>query len=235
MSNLLCSVLVAFAAQQDPDAALDAFQKSWREGDDDGRIAAIEALAETKHAKVLARLAPLVASGPSRIRGAAAKALGEFSEHRRPASTALLNALPANAKDTPVLDAIFQSIVRLQEPGASPALARFFDDKDIQTARGAIAASGKLGHPGVVDPLIAVVARCEKLIKANSGDAVEYVDPNTGTAVVARPDTDRHARAKALHDAATQSLRSLTGASHASAEAWAAWWARNRANFPAPK
>lgn len=232
MTILLALLL---AVQDDPDAALDDFQKAWRDADDDGRIAAIEALAPVRHPKVVSRLGPLLSVGSSRVRGAAAKALGGFADHRKPASTALLNGLAPNAKDTPVLDAIFQSLVALQEPGSALSLTRVFDDKDFATAKGAIAATGKLGHPGAVDGLIGVLARSEKLIKSNSGDSAVYNDPTTGASVVASPDADRRARAKGLHAAATQSLRELTGASHPSSEAWAVWWVKNRANFPLPK
>lgn len=234
--TLFALVLALSPLQDDPDAALDAFQKALREAtDDDGRILAIETLAKTPSAKGVTKLAAVLGTGSSRVRGAAAKALGEFSEHRKPAATALLNGLAANPKDTPVLDAIFQALVRLQDPGSALGLARFFDDKEFGLAKGSVTAAGKLGHPGVVDGLIVVLARSEKLLKANSGDAVEVTDPNTGASVVARPDTDRHARAKALHAAATESLRQLTGASNPSSDAWTAWWAKNRANFPAPK
>lgn len=231
---LLALAFALLPVQDDPDA-VDVFQKAFREAaDDDGRILAIEALAQAKPPKGVARLAPLLAAGSSRVRGAAAKALGEFSEQPRPAATALLNGLALNPKDTPVLDAIFQALVRLQEPASALGLTRFFDDKDFALAKGSVTAAGKLGHSGVVDALIAVVARSEKLLKANSGDSVEVTDPNTGASVVARPDTDRHARAKALHAAATESLRQLTGASHSSSDAWAAWWAQNRSKVPAP-
>ena len=234
--------LAAFAClalpvlQEDPGAALDAFQKAWREAaDDDARILAIEALGHARPAKAVTRLAPLLGAGSSRVRGAAAKALGGFADHRKPAAVALLNGLAANPKDTPVLDAIFQALILLQEPSSAAGLARFFDDKDLPTARGAVTAAGKLGNPGVVDGLIAVLARTEKHLKSASGDAVEVTDPTTGATVVARPDADRQARAKALHAAATESLRLLTGSAHPSSEAWAVWWARNRSNVPVPK
>lgn len=236
MTPLFLAWAVLLPLQEDPDAAVEAFQKAFREAaDDDSRILAVETLAKAQPAKGVAKLAPLLGAGSSRVRGAAAKALGEFADHRKPASTALLNGLAVNTKDTPVLDAIFQALVRLQEPTSALGLPRFFDDKDFSLAKGSVTAVGKLGHSGAVDALIAVLARTEKLLKANSGDAVEVTDPNTGASVVARPDTDRHARAKALHAAATESLRQLTGVSHPSSDAWTAWWAQNRSRFPAPK
>jgi HEAT repeat protein len=232
MQTLAWLILALSPAQDDKaaDEALKAFTAEFKGADAD-RVAAVAKLAQTKHAKVASKLGSLLPGGPTQVRIAAAKSLGDFADHKKPAATALANAIAPNAKEIPVLDPIFEAIGKLQEPGVVPVLVRYFEDKDVELAKRAVAAAGRVQSPTAIDPLIALLAKSQKAAKSGGGGGVGFNDPATGAGVVLGADQTAKARADALVQASNAALQAITGETHATSDAWSAWWAKNRATF----
>ena len=212
------------------DEALKAFAAEFK-GDDAEKIAAVYKLGQTKHPKTAAKLGSLLPSGPTQVRIAAAKALGEYADHKKPAAAVLIAAIAPNVKEVPVLDPILESLGKLQEPGAVPVLVRYFEDKDVELAKRAVTTTGKVQSPAAIDPLLAVLSKSEKVVKSNSGGGVGYTDPTSGAGVVMDGNTNQRMRAQTLLTAANGALQAITGETHTTADAWSAWWAKNRATF----
>jgi HEAT repeat protein len=226
------ALLLAVPLQDDKEAddALKAFTADFK-GADAERAAAVTQLASVKHKKVASKLGTLLVGGPAPVRVAAAKALAEFTDLKKQAAAALVAALAPNAKEFPVLDPILESLAKLQEPSSVPPLLRLFEDKDTDLAARAMNAVGRIGHPSGIDALIAALAKAEKIVKANSGGGLLYVDPTTGAGVVLGGATDQKARAQTLLNASNGALQAITGETHATSQAWTAWWTANRATF----
>lgn len=216
--------------------AVDAFKKAFK-GTDPEKNAAIEDLAKVQHPKTISKLVSiLTAPEPTNVRATAARMLGKFTEHKKPAAVALANVLAATLKDPNIFGPICDALGELQEPSVVPALVRYFEEKDDLVARRTLWAAGKIGSPTAIDTIIALLARQEKILKANSDTTGVGVSAsnnnNTGAAgVVAGPDTRARDRAQGLASGANQALKDITKESNTTAEAWAAWWAKNKATF----
>jgi HEAT repeat protein len=237
---LFLSFMLAFApAVQDDKAAekaaaeaVDAFKKAFK-GTEAEKLGALQDLAKVQHPKTIAKLASVVANPEAtNIRQSAARALAQFAEQKKPAATALCNLLPALVPEPPVFGAVCDALGDLQEASALPTLSRFFDDKDEGVARRTLTAAGKIGSPASVEPLISLLSRYEKAAKAGTGGAgVGYTDPKTGAGVVAGTDSKARDRAQAMVSTLNGALREITKEPHTTAEAWSAWWAKNKATF----
>jgi HEAT repeat protein len=239
VTTLALLLILAQAAAQDEKAldkaateASDAFKKAFK-GTEAEKIAAIEQVASVQHSKTANRLAGVLEGNESaRVRSAAVKALGRFSEQRKPAATVLASALPAHKGEPGLFSAICSAMEDLQEPSVIPTLVRFFDDKDEAIATRALEAAGKVGSSAAIDPLIAIVTHSEKIIKNASRQASTVVtNPNTGEQFVTPPETRARDRARVLMNAANHALKSLTNEPISTGEAWSAWWAKNKYTF----
>ena len=242
MTTVSLAFVLAVAAQDDKEAekaatdALEQFQKAYK-GTDEERKAAVEELAKTQHPKVASKLGAILAGvTPSPVRVAAARALGGFTEQKKPATAALANAIPANAKEPGVLTQLFEAIGKLQDPSAVPLLARYYDDKELALAQNAVFTTGKVGSASGIDPLIAVLARHEKAAKpagASIGVAANGTNPNQAGGVVVSGSSSnaQRERAQAMVSAANQALQEITKEKLTTADAWTAWWTKNKATF----
>ena len=240
------ALLLSFAAQDDKEAekaataALDQFQKTFKGADQD-RISAIDELAKVQHPKVATKLGSLLtASLSTPVRVAAAKALGGFSENKKPAAMALAKAIGPNAKEPNVYNQIFENIANLHEPSSAPLLAPYYDDKDLLIAQNAIFTTGKVGSGAGVDPLIAALSKNEKIAKpsgSGGGIGVQSNNPGAqgGLVVGGNSNSAAKERAQALVAAANQALQNIAKEQLAGSDAWSAWWAKNKANFNAKK
>lgn len=242
MTFALAFLTLSFAPQEDKEAdkaaadALEKFQKAYK-GSDEERKTAIVELAKIQHAKVVSKLGTILSGAtPSPVRLAAVTALSGFTEQKKAATAALANAIPANAKEPALLSQIFEAIAKLQDPSAVPVLVRYFEDKDLSLAQNATFTTGKVGHPSGIDPLIALLARNEKAAKppgAGIGVTANGTNPGqTGGIVVSGSSSNaQRDRAQALVSAANRALQELTKEQLNTADAWTAWWAKNKATF----
>ena len=239
MIVLSLALLLAQAAAQDEKAlekaaaeACDVFKKAFK-GTEAEKIAAIDQVAAVQHKTTANRLAGVLEANEStRVRSAAVKALGKFTEQKKPAASVLASALPAHKAEPGLFSTICSAMEDLQDPSVVPTLIRFFDDKDEAVATRTMEAAGKVGSSAAIDPLIAVVAHSEKVIKNASRQASSVVtNPNTGEQFVSPPEIRARDRARALMTAANRALKSLTNEPIATGEAWSAWWAKNKSTF----
>ena len=242
MMTVCLAFALAVAIQDDKEAdkaatdALEQFQKAFKGSDEERRVA-IEELAKVQHPKVVSKLGSILTGAtPSPARVATARALGGFTEQKKPATNALGNAIQANTKEPLVITQLFEGIGRLQDPSALPLLARYYDDKDVSLAQNALYTTGKVGSPAGVEPLIAVLARNEKAAKpagAAIGVAANGTNPNQagGVVVSGSGSNAQRERAQAMVSGANMGLQELTKEKLTTADAWTAWWAKNKATF----
>jgi HEAT repeat protein len=228
---MLLTLALALTAQDDKaaDDALDAFKAAFKSAVEADRVAAVVELAKTRHPKTLARLAPLLSSDGATVRMAAAKGLSEFADLRKPAGAALLAAVPANAKLPAVQAALIEAVGVLRDPASLPALHRAYEEKETAVAKAAIAASGGFRSPTSIEPLLELLKKFDKALKAEGGTAVTAGNVN-GYDVTARDDADRK-RAQDLRPAVVKALQEITSESFTASLDWHAWWAKNRAGF----
>jgi len=222
----------AKAAEKAAQEALNSFEKEYK-GAESKKIAAVEELGKTHHAKTASRLGKVVeASDSSAVRLAAVKALGGFTDAKKSAGTVLSNILPVSAKDPALFGHTCAAIGELKEPVSANTLAKFFEDKDENMAKVAIEASGKAGCSPSIEPLIAALGRGERAIRAAQNAAGGLVTNPSGTnQFQAPPEVRARDRAKALNPVINKALSDITKESLATSEAWQAWWARAKDSF----
>lgn len=220
------------AAEKAAAEAVATFEKGFK-GSEADRVSAIEEMARIHHLKTANRLAAVMGGiQSSQVRGAAIKALGRFTEHKKSAAAVLTNALPAHTKEPSLFSAICDSMVALKDPSALSTLIRYFEDKDEPLACLAMSAAGRIGTSGAVEPLIAVVAHAERVIRASANAAGTLVtDPATGRQYYSSPELRQRDRFRVLGKAANGALQQLSSEPITTSDGWNAWWARNRATF----
>ena len=221
----------AKAAEKAAQEAVDLFEKEYK-GAEGKKIAAVEELGKTHHAKTAGRLGKVIDNTDSdSVRVAAVKALGGFAEAKKSAGLVLSNVLPASSKDQAFFGHTCLAIAELKEPVSANGLAKFFEDKDENVAKLAIEAAGNAACSVSIDPLIAALGRGERAIRAaqNAGRGV-VTDPS-GNQFVAPPEVRARNRARALNPAIIKALGEITKESLATSEAWHTWWTRNKDSF----
>ena len=198
---LLFGFAASFGNQDDKavEEAIEAFKSAIKSPSEAERVTAVIDLSKVHHAKTLARIASLLSSDGPTVRIAAAKGLSQFSELKKQAANVLIAALGVNAKETTVVCAIYESIGKLEEPSSLGALHRGTEEKDLSIAKAAISATGAVGNAASIDPLIALLAKMEKLQKS-AGGGIDYTAPSTsgGTGVTVRSDDNPGKRATEL-------------------------------------
>jgi HEAT repeat protein len=217
------------------EEALEAFKGAIKSNSEAERCTAVVELAKVQHPKTLSRLSPFLTSDGTTVRIAAAKGLAAFVDHKKQAVTALVNALGGpNVKEFDVQVAILDSIGKLGDASALPALHRLFDEKEAKVAKAAVVAAGAIGSAGSVDPLIELLKKLEKVLKADTSGAVGYSTPN-GYTVPAGAEEQNRKRATELKPVVDKALQDITKERQGTAQDWATWWAKARASFKASK
>jgi HEAT repeat protein len=218
------------------EEAVDAFKTAIKSSSEADRVAAVNDLAKVHHAKTLARLASMLhVDGPT-VRIAAAKGISAFVEMKKPAAAALVGALGPNSKETTVHSALYEALGKLEEPSSLPTLHRGIEEKETVVAKAAIQATGNVGSASSIEPLIAYLAKQEKIQKSPGG-SIDYTAPTPGggNVTVRSSDDSPGKRAAELIPAINKALNEITRESNGSAETWGAWWAKNKASFKSPK
>ena len=235
MMTSLLMLGLALGGQDDKavDEALDAFKAAMKSTSEADRVMAVNELAKVPHNKTLVRLASLLNSEGPTVRIAAARGISGFSVLKKKAADVLIAAMGANAKETTVLAALYESLGKLDEPSALPTIHRGFEEKDIVLVKAALQAAGAMGNPASIEPLIALLARLEKILKAAGGglDVTAPVPGGAGGSVTVRSDDNGPKRAQELIPAVNKALHEITRESNGSSETWSAWWAKHKGTF----
>lgn len=215
------------------DEALDAFKTAMKSTSEADRVSAVNELAKFPHAKTLPRLAALLSSEPPTVKIAAAKGIAGFSALKTKASQVLIAAMGPNAKETNVLVALYEGLGKLDDPSSVSTVHRGFEEKEIVLVKAALQAAGAMGNPASIEPLIALLAKLEKILKAAGGgvDVTAPVPGGGGGSVTVRSDDNGPKRAQELIPAINKSLNEITHESNGSSETWSAWWAKHKATF----
>jgi HEAT repeat protein len=240
MTAVILLGLAAAAGNQDDKAAeeaIEAFKTAIKSSSEADRVTAVNDLAKVHHAKTLARLASLLGSDGPTVRIAAAKGISGFVELKKQAVSALVGGIGANAKDTTDHSALYEAIGKLEEPTSLPALHRGFEEKETVVAKAAVQATGNVGSAASIEPLIALLAKQEKIQKSPAG-SVDFTAPTPGgggNVTVRSSDDSPGKRAAELIPAINKALNEITRESNGSAETWGAWWAKNKGSFKSYK
>jgi HEAT repeat protein len=233
MFVLTMALLLLQAAPDDAkvaDQAIEKFKKDFK-GTEDQQIAAVKALGEVNHPKVINKLSTLASGGSPKIKVASVTALGAFTKEKTAAGAALLAALNANLGERGgVVWSILEALGTLKEPASVPGLVPYFDNKDTDIASRAVQAAGKIGSTTAVESLIAALLKAEKALKANSST---YTANNTqsGTSNTYTGDPNVKQRAETMIKVSQQALRDITKQNLTTSTEWTEWWALNK---PAP-
>lgn len=235
MMTALLVLALAFGGQDDKavDEALDAFKTAMKSTSEADRVTAVNELAKVPHAKTLARLAALLNSEPPTVKIAAARGIAGFSALKAKASQVLIAAMGPNAKETNVLVALYEGLGKLDDPSSVSTIHRGFEEKEVVLVKAALQAAGAMGNPASIEPLIALLAKLEKILKAAGGgvDVTAPVPGGGGGTVTVRGDENGPKRAQELIPAINKALNEITRESNGSSETWSAWWAKHKSTF----
>jgi HEAT repeat protein len=229
----LLGLAAALGGQDDKavEEALDAFKTGIKSPSEADRVTAVNELSKVHHAKTLQRLAALLVGDGPTVRIAAARGISGFAELKKQASHVLIAGMAANAKDATVLAALYDCLGKLDDDSSLATLHRGFEEKELSVAKAAIQATGQVASPSSIDPLIALLAKLEKLLK--SSGSVDYTAPvpGGGSSVTVRSEDNPAKRAQELIPVVNKTLNEITRESNGTSESWSAWWAKNRAGF----
>jgi hypothetical protein len=233
MAVLVLGLAAAWGGQDDKavEEALETFKTAIKSPSEADRVSAVNELSKVHHAKTLQRLAGLLATDGPTVRIAAGRGLSGFAELKKQASHVLIAAMGANAKDATVLAALYECIGKLDEDSSLPTLHRGFEEKEVSVAKAAILATGQVGSPSSIDPLIALLTKLEKLSKSSGGVDYTAPVPGGGSSVTVRSDDNPAKRAQDLIPIVNKALNEITRESNGSSESWGAWWAKNKGTF----
>ena len=225
-------LLVLALAAGDPDAeALDKFKTDYKAKDIAARAAAVEELAKTSSARICSRLGGiLLADGPE-VRIAAAKGIALQQDHRKQAIPALLNGAAANAKEPLVLVAILTSLGTFREEAAAAEINRQVRSPNLDIARAAVEAAGKVKSATSFDVLIKEMKDCDDALKPRDAAGA----PSFGGEVT-RMGTDNargevRDRAAKLKPDLIKALRDMSKVSCQDTKDWEEWWKENRGKW----
>lgn len=235
MISLILALALLGQDDKAAEEALEAFKGAVKSNSEADRCAAVTDLARVQHPKTLSRLVAFLTADGTTVRIATAKGLAAFVDQKKQAVTALVNALGGpNAKEYDVQVAILDSIGKLGDAAALPALHRLFDEKESKVAKAAVQAAAAIGSAASVDPLIEVLKKLEKVLKADTSGAVGYSTPN-GYTVPAGSEEQNRKRATDLKPAVDKALQDITRERQGTAQDWAAWWAKAKSSFKPSK
>ena len=223
-------LLGAFGVQDDADAeaAIKQFKAGYASGSAVDRATAVALLGRTEHDKTLALLKGLLTKDEAPVRAAAARALGDFQNHKKDALTALMNSLAPNGNEKGALPSILEAVGKVGDAGVLATVHRFFEERDPLVAQAALGAVARIGSAQSVDPLIEQLKKLEQkaVTKPGSVDA----NPN-GNGVIVSGDYALRQRAERLIPVVQKTLQAVTGQDLAASKDWQAWWNQNKATF----
>lgn len=225
------------------DLPLKKFQEDFyrRGAKDDDKIAAMRALAQYRHERIVKVLAPLLTESTLAVRVMTARELGLFGGVEA-APRELLAALrsPANAgkKESMVRIEILRGLGALKYQAAAPDVVKLVEDKEVWVAKAAIDAAGKIRTADAMTPLIKSLQR----IEGRNGDAETTLNPFDElfpefptTSGLLKPDARQTAKKpserEVLKAPILAALQNISRQTFESAKEWDTWWTKRKGNF----
>ncbi len=228
-------LLVLALALGDPDAeALEKFKNDYKAKEIAARATAVEELSKTLSPKVCARLGALLGADGPEVRVAAAKGLAMQRDEKKHAIPYLLNGSAANAKDPVVLTAIVASLGSFREEAAAAEVNRLVHSPNLDLARAAVEAAGKIQSITSFDVLIKEMKDCDDVLKPR-----DEGQPKFGNDVTRMGTDDARAvvrdRATKLKPEIVKALREMSKVTCQDTKDWENWWAENRGKWKPAK
>ena len=228
---LLAALLLLQAADDKAavDEACKRFAKSFANPSPGARATAVLELSKTLHDKTLNRILPLVVSDVSEVRIAAAKSLAEFADWKKVVTPALISALKQNEKDLKVLEAIYGTLGKLQDPMAISTVHGNFRESDVRIAKFAILCAGAMRQKESMDALLELQKDVQKWIKNKQAGPYRDEKNQQGddNAIKTRHEDVQKTIIKAFQD--------ITREKWATPKEWELWWEKKKATFEIPK
>jgi HEAT repeat protein len=199
----------------------------------DGRASAVSELARVPHEKTMKVLIPLLMGDPMpKVREAAAKALGDFSDYKKAVTPAMIGALSAgnNAKEPDVRAAILASLGKLKDPIAFDLIHKTFRDESSKVAKAAITATGTMRQKESLDPLLELLKDVKKwTTKKQSGG---YKDDKGQVG----DEAAQMGRLGEIEKAVLAAFQAITKEKWVTAQEWEIWWTKRKtAGWEVPK
>lgn len=238
----MIALVMAALLQAAPDdaevaAAIDKFKAAFKSTSPSDRASAVSDLGKTPHAKTMALLVPLLTNDLPPVRQSAAKALGKFADQKKTVIQALTHALIGNGGEPRTVAIILLSLGELGDPVAVPTVQKYFFDKEAMVAKMAIHVASLLPAVTSIDPIIDLMRRQEKIVKANSasGAVLAGGDVNGNNKVVAKSDENVLKNAQDLIAACNATLGAITKESLTNSNEWQSWWNAAKPTFKLPQ
>jgi hypothetical protein len=211
------------------DEAIKHFAKGFSNPSPGARATAVLELSKTLHDKTLNRILPLIVSDVSEVRIAAAKALAEFADWKKIVTPALTSALKPNEKDLKVVQELYTTIGKLQDPMAISTVHGNFREPDVRVAKFAIACAGAMRQKESMDALLELQKDVQKWLKNKQAGPYRDEKGQQGddNAIKTRHDDVLKTIIKAYQD--------ITKEKWATATEWEIWWNKKKATFEIPK
>jgi HEAT repeat protein len=230
MNTLLLALAIALG---DDAEALEKFKADIKGKDGAGRAVAVEELAKTKSPKICVKLASMLATEVGEVRIAAAKGLGTQEDKKR-AIPLLTAAIPPNAKEFPVLDAIVAALGKLGDEAGVPEINKHLAHENLDVARAAVEAAGEIRSANSFDPLIKAMKECEEVLKPREQRRGDFGGGRFGGGGM-QNFREMRERAQTLKPEIQKVLVSMAKVNCQDAQDWELWWRENRAKYKPEK
>ncbi|HEV3029957.1 MAG TPA: hypothetical protein VG457_20425, partial [Planctomycetota bacterium] len=158
-----------------------------------------------------------------------AKALAEFADWKKIVTPSLTGALKPNEKDLKVVQEIYATLGKLQDPVAITTVHGNFREPDVRIAKFAIACAGAMRQKESMDALLELQKDVQKWIKNKQAGPYRDEKGQQGddNAIKTRHEDVQKTIIKAYQD--------ITKEKWATANEWEIWWGKKKATFEIPK
>ena len=186
--------------------------------------AAISALGEVKHSKILKELIKYVTSNNATVRKIAIDCVGEYKNDKTAAGT-LLDLISLYKKEKDVIVAVLDALGKVAYEPSAAAINRLIADKDTDAAVAAVGALGNIRSRSSIEPLVSLLKEVDL--------AIIDADPNNPKRDLALEEVNRQRqeRKSRLAGPIKSTLQSITKQSFDKAKDWEDWWRKNSSTF----
>lgn len=250
--SLTAGIILSLLLPGNPDEsalqpALKRFQEDYYKpgAKDDERIAAVRAVGQYRHGRIVRVLAPFLTEAAIPLRLMTARVLGQFAgvdAAPRELHAALKSQANAGKHEAAVRIEILRGLGNLRYAPAAADVARLVEDKEVWVAKAAIDAAGRLRAPEAMVPLIKSLRR----IESRDGDAEVAINPldelfseMVTTTTLLRPDARQTAKKpserEVLKAPILTALQGITRETWETSKEWDSWWTKRKGNFKLPE
>jgi len=231
----MLNMIVALGLLAQDDAAvkdaLERFKVGMKAQTASGQAAAISELAKTPHEKTFAKIQGFLFEGPKECRIAAAKGLGNYTDYKKLATPALMNALNAgpNAKEYDVQAAIYEGLGKLADPLSFQTVHSGFRNEQVKVAKGALSCAGAMRQKESMDVLVELLKDIEKWLAKKQGGPYKDEKGQGGD------DNAMKTRLEDIQKAVLKACQEITKEKWTTAKEWQIWWDKRKEKFEIPK